>query len=224
MELCGGKKSVPICKLESVHMPLFDEPNDNPINVGELILPTGGESKSKCLNQNQACLSRDLHNLSTAITRCVLPKVHSNCYVRLNSLVSHDAERAGEYSLLKRFLKANKMYTLVACEYTFDDGSSKQGHGDALLYEASTNTLIVLECKLCRSDPFFGRKRKEKARLQAHTYTRRMKSWLNHLINVDSLIRDALGGCRVVGAFLVDVYPFTLTFLQTLESHDLYLA
>lgn len=78
--------------------------------------------------------------------------------------------------LLKGYMKAATKRTpapkrqyLAACEYVFDDGASTRGHGDALLYDTSNGSLIVLEVKLCRSDtPAFTRQRAKKVRNQAH--------------------------------------------------------
>lgn len=169
-------------------------------------------------------LSRDLHDLATAICTKSLPKVHSNCFARLNMLIYQDQKRKAEYELLKRYIKANKRYNLVSCEYFFDDGSFTQGHGDALLYDDATHTLVVLETKICKKfDPFISGERKRYVRLQAHMYACRLRSWLVHLITVDPLIRNAMAGCTLVAAYITDASSH-LTFLEALHSHDLFLT
>ena len=63
----------------------------------------------------------------------------------------------------------------------FDDGASTSGRGDALLYDQSSATLRLVECKVR------GKKNAEQQVIQqACKYAHRLVSWLTHISNVDS--------------------------------------
>jgi hypothetical protein len=162
--------------------------------------------------------------MSNSIQSC-----SDSCFTRLNRLIKHTVRykenevldgRLDEYILLKKFVKKiarqkdpTKRLYLVACEYFFDDGAFVKGQGDALLFDASSGSIIVLEIKMQTTNGRYKEKRNQKVRDQTTIYAARLKSWLVHLCAINPMFNDAFKDRDVVRAILTDNDPHHLVYI-----------
>ena len=97
---------------------------------------------------------------------------------RLKQLIRTRGE--AEHVLLDRLVDSKPFPYLLAVEYSFDDGSRRQGVGDALYFDGD-HTMFALECKRVKN----MRERMIHVQQQAVKYAKWVDSWMTHLCTIN---------------------------------------
>ena len=156
-------------------------------------------------------LSRRLHSFNYCIGDAVkLENTTKGHIQRMHDLMTvMPAQCAKEVGFMIEFINKNnkelkgKRLEIVAVEYSIDDGRLTKGVGDMLLYRYGTNVLYVVECKMMSGcDERKKKMRYKHVQEQANKYVERVRSWLRHLSEDDSLCN--LRQITVEGVILTD--------------------